>query len=147
MQTHHHTYTCRKKKGIKCQFNAPWPPSDKTCIISGGDIDKDKLKESKKILDKVLTEISNRADLFDVILQDILKACQLSEKEYNVALKIMQKKVSVIYKRRPVEKDISPYNTVILSLDSSNVIVLKKELGKMRKITHPCVMLYHKVRL
>ena len=67
--------------------------------------------------------------------------------QYNVALKIMQKKVSVIYKRRPLEKDISPYNTVILSLDSSNVIVLKKELGKMRKRTQPCVMRYHKVRL
>ena len=52
-------------------------------------------------------EISNRADLFDVTLQD------------NDALKIMQKKV--IYKRRPLEKDISPYNTVILSLIQSNM--------------------------
>ena len=33
----------------------------------------------------------------------------------------MQKKVSIIYKRRPCEKDISPYNTVILSLLKSNM--------------------------
>ena len=40
-------------------------------------------------------EICNRADLFDVTLQDILNGCELSEKEYNDALKIMQKKMSV----------------------------------------------------
>ena len=121
VQTHHHTFTCRKKKGIKCRFNAPWPPSDKTRIVRGGDIDKDKLKESKKILDKVLCLISSKINLYDVTLGDILNTCHLSEKEYNDALETMQKKVSIIYKRRPIEKDISPYNTVILSLLKSNM--------------------------
>ena len=51
-------------------------------------------------------EISNRADLFDVTLQDILNACDLSEKEYNDALKIMHKKVSVIYKRRKIYQSL-----------------------------------------
>ncbi len=32
VQTHHHTTTCRKKKGIRCRFNAPWPPSTRTLI-------------------------------------------------------------------------------------------------------------------
>ena len=121
VQTHHHTFTCRKKKGVKCRFNAPWPPSDKTRIVRGGDVDKDNLKESKKILDKVLCLISSKIDLFDVTLGDILHTCRLSEKEYNNALETMQKKVYIIYKRRPIEKDISPYNTVILSLLKSNM--------------------------
>lgn len=28
-QTHYHTTTCRKKKGVTCRFNAPWPPSER----------------------------------------------------------------------------------------------------------------------
>ena len=31
-QTHHHTATSRKKKGVVCRFNAPWAPSSKTRI-------------------------------------------------------------------------------------------------------------------
>ena len=34
MQTHHHTTTCRKKKGVACRFNSPWAPSNKTRIRS-----------------------------------------------------------------------------------------------------------------
>ena len=50
----------------------------------------------------------------------------------------------------PVEYgDIKSYTMPVSAidevLDSSNVIVLKKELGKMRKRTQPCNMRYHKV--
>ena len=121
VQTHHHTSTCRKKKGIKCRFNAPWPPYEKTRIVRGGVDDQVKLKESKKIVDKVLSEITSALDLSDVTLEDILESCDLSETEYSDALECVQKKASIIYKRRPCEKDISPYNTVILSLLKSNM--------------------------
>ena len=58
VQTHHHTTTCRKKKGVKCRFNAPWPPSEKTLIVRGQEeINAFKLKQSKKILDKVLESV------------------------------------------------------------------------------------------
>ena len=30
VQTHHHTTTCRKKKGVARRFNAPWTPSNRT---------------------------------------------------------------------------------------------------------------------
>ena len=46
VQTHHHTTTCRKKKGVTCRFNAPWPPSEKTCITRGKIIDKNEYKQS-----------------------------------------------------------------------------------------------------
>jgi len=120
VQTHHHTITCRKKKGVTCRFNAPWPPSEKTCIIRGN-IDQDELEKSKKIVDKVLSEMTSVLDLSDVTLEDILETCDVSHAEYNDALANMQKKLSIIYKRRPCEKDISPYNTVILSLLKSNM--------------------------
>ena len=35
LQTHHHTFTCRKKKGCKCRFNYPCPPSEDTMIVRG----------------------------------------------------------------------------------------------------------------
>ena len=107
VQTHHHTITCRKKKGVTCRFNAPWPPSEKTCIIRGN-IDQDELEESKRIVDKVLSEMTSVLDLSDVTLEDILETCGVSHTEYNDALANMQKKLSIIYKRRPCEKDISP---------------------------------------
>ena len=33
VQTHHHTTTCGKKKGVVCRFNVPWASSDKTKIV------------------------------------------------------------------------------------------------------------------
>ena len=95
VQTHHHTVTCRKKKGVKCRFNAPWPPCNKTCIVRGNN-DKEKLKESKKIVDKVLAEMLSRNDLNNVTLEDILLSCGMKEKYYREALENMQKKVQII---------------------------------------------------
>ena len=56
VQTHHHTSTCRKKKGVTCRFNAPWPPSEKTHIVRGGDANEVKLK-ARKLLIKFLTKL------------------------------------------------------------------------------------------
>ena len=52
-----HTFTCRKKKGVLCRFNAPWPPSDVTQIICGTNLSEEELKRSKEILDKVLSGV------------------------------------------------------------------------------------------
>ena len=54
MQQHRHTFTCRKEKGVACCFNALWPPSDETRIVRGTNFCEEKLKRSKKILNKVL---------------------------------------------------------------------------------------------
>ena len=48
--THHHTTTCR--------FDAPWAPPDKTRIVrSEKKIDETKVKQSKKLIEKVLSHI------------------------------------------------------------------------------------------
>ena len=62
VQTHHHTQTCRKKRGVRCRFDAPWPPSDRTLIVRGTDFTKEKQEESKQILDNVLSCL-NRPDI------------------------------------------------------------------------------------
>ena len=89
VQTHHHTTTCRKKRGVTCRFNAPWPPSDRTIIVRGTDFTKDKQRESKKILDKVLAKL-NRPEIADFTIQDILDECNVTEEEYEDALEVME---------------------------------------------------------
>ena len=49
VQIHHHTTTCRKKKGVVCRFNAPWELSDQTRIVRSEEkIDETIVKKSKK---------------------------------------------------------------------------------------------------
>ena len=110
VQTHHHTTTCRKKKGVTCRFNAPWPPSEKTFIVRAAEnINKTKLSKSNKLLDKVLSCIVQIGDLSNVTEKELLEMCRISEDEYYNALEYVQKKVSIIYKRRPCEVNIGPY--------------------------------------
>ena len=46
--THRHTFTCRKKKGVRCRFNAPWPPSDRTIILRGENLTNEEVKERRR---------------------------------------------------------------------------------------------------
>ena len=121
VQTHSHTQTCRKKKGVKCRFNFPLPPSDETRIVRKPDDEEDIVKEKKAILDTVLLNISNRTDLTDVTVSEILSECDVSEDDYYDALDYMTNKVTVVYKRKPREKNVSTYNPVVLSLMKSNM--------------------------
>ncbi|XP_066926766.1 uncharacterized protein [Clytia hemisphaerica] len=122
VQKHHHTTTCRKKSGSRCRFKAPWPPCEETRIIRGKQIDKNDYRASKKILDKVLDEINNcSSDLQDISLDDLLRSCDISRDEYFTALDMVQKKITVLYKRTPNETNIGPYNTVMISILQSNM--------------------------
>ena len=48
VQIHHHTTTCRKKKGVRCRFNAPWTPSMEIRIVGCEEnIDQMNVKSSK----------------------------------------------------------------------------------------------------
>ena len=85
------------------------------------EVDKDVVKEKKMILDKVLLELSNRTDLTDVSVSDILSSCDITEEEYYDALEYVHGLITVIYKRMPIDKNVSTYNTVILSLMKSNM--------------------------
>ena len=59
-----------QEKRLKFRFNFPFSPSDETRIVRIPDDEDDVVKEKKAILDKVLLNISNRADLNDVTVND-----------------------------------------------------------------------------
>ena len=76
MQTQHHTTTCRKKKGAKCIFNAPWAPSDKIRIVHSKEkINETIVKQGKKLIYKVLYYIVTIGDRPDLTLSKILEKC------------------------------------------------------------------------
>ena len=137
LETHHQTFTCRKKKGCKCRFsypcptcrkkkgckcrfNYPCPPSEDAIIVHGQDISKETWKQSKAILNKVLEEILICEDFY-CNLEEILNSYNVSEYDFYDALHKSNRKLSIHHKQKPNEKDISPYNTVTLSLIKSNM--------------------------
>ena len=48
--THKCTTTRRKKKGVRCRFNAPWVASEQTRIVTGEDVTNEEVKQSKKVV-------------------------------------------------------------------------------------------------
>ena len=58
VQKHHCTFTCKKKAGVKCRFNAPWPPTESTIIVRPN-ADKKSLSKANKCVNDVLREITN----------------------------------------------------------------------------------------
>ena len=95
VQTYHHTTTCRKKKGVVCRFKAPWEPSDKTRIVRSDEkIDETIVKQSKKLIDIVLTI----SDVSDVTLSEILEECGFTAEQNDTALTCLVKKVCILCK-------------------------------------------------
>ena len=121
VQTHGHSQTCRKKKGVKCRFNFPAAPSNETRIVRKPECDSTVTKTKRKIVDSVLANICQRNDLSGIPLTQILAECAIEEEDYYDALDYVSNRVTVQYKRKPSEKNVSPYNTVILSLMKSNM--------------------------
>ena len=89
VQIHHHTTTCRNKKGVTCRFNAPWTPSIETRIVRCEEnIDEMKVKSSKKLIAKVLSCI---VKICYVTQSGILGKCGVTEEQYNSALSCVEK--------------------------------------------------------
>ena len=90
--THKCTTTCRRKKGVSCCFNAPWPACEQTRIVRGEDVTNEEVKQRKNVVNKVLHEIVDNKtteELHHVKLQDILDPCGVSEQEYENAMETM----------------------------------------------------------
>ena len=79
------------------------------------------VSQSKKLIEKVLSYIVTISDLSDVTLSQILEECGVTAEQYDNALGCVEKKVSILYKRKPCEVNIGPYNTVILQLLKANM--------------------------
>ena len=97
VQTHHHSTTCRKKKGVACRYNAPWAPSNKTRIIHSEEkIDETIVNQNQKLIEKVLSYIVTISDLSDVTLLLHLEKCGVTAEQYDNILGCMEKKVYII---------------------------------------------------
>ena len=57
----------------------------------------------------------------DATLTKVLDRCVVTEDKYIQALETMRRNISIIYKRKPNETMINPYNTVLLDLIKSNM--------------------------
>ena len=70
-----------------CRFNSLWTPSYETRIIrSEENMDETKTKQSKKLIDKMLSYIFTTNYLSDIALSEIFKNNGVTEKLYNNAL-------------------------------------------------------------
>ena len=122
VQTHHHTQTCKKKKGKTCRFDAPWPASERT-VISRGNTDSESRIHAKAILQKVYSvlEVMTEEELGKHTLSDILTMADVTSEEYEESLKLCRTKSTITYMRKLNERFISPYNTVISASLKSNM--------------------------
>ena len=100
VETQHHTITSRKKKGVARRFNTPWAPSYKTRIF--------RFEERN---DEII--VKNLLKKYFYIVAKILEECGVRAEQYDNALGCVEKKVSILYKRKPCEVNTGPYHTVI----------------------------------
>ena len=84
VQIHKHRKTREKTKSARCPFEAPWPPSDKTLIVSGTNFSKGKQGESKAILDQVLLKFG-RPDISELTSQNVLDESGITKDQYDNA--------------------------------------------------------------
>ena len=94
----------------------------KTRILRGEGLSTEEVKSSKKVVDKVLYNITSiHEGVENVTLDDILNSCGYSSEEYDNAMDTMQKHTTILYKRQMNELDIVPYNPVLLRLLKPNM--------------------------
>ena len=123
VQTHRHTPSCKKtNKAVVCRFDAPWPPSEKTMIVRGDpNLEKEDQIKWKKVLNKVLATALSIPDLSVITFKTLLAMSNVSTDEYEQALCKAKKKTSIVYKRKPEDVNIGPYNPVILASLRANM--------------------------
>ena len=90
-------------------------------VCTTDSLEKDKIKESKHILDKALSTTIQIDDISNIIEEDLLRSAGVSETDYLHTIDYNQNKLSIIYKRKPSAIDTGPYNTVTLKLLQANV--------------------------
>ena len=124
VQTHskRHSKSC-EKKGTKCRFNFPRPPSEKTFIIKQGDTDDndkgDLVKEAKDLLNTVKGAVTDNVNYDDArkLFED-LKTTQI---EFENANNVIAKKDDVILKRNPQHAWVNQYNPSLLRAWNANM--------------------------
>ena len=75
----------RKKKGMTCRFRATWVPSDESRRVHFEEnMDETKVKQSKKLINKVYSSIVTINDLSHITLSEILEKSGFTEEQYEL---------------------------------------------------------------
>ena len=120
-QVHHHTRTCRKKKNVNCRFYYPKPPTAVTTIARhpNDELQKQKIKNARSIISLVMETMECTGTY--LTLQEVLQEVNVSEMDYQEALKTSLKKTTVLLKCKPTETCVNPYNPIILKALRANM--------------------------
>jgi len=120
-QVHHHTRTCKKKKGLECRFHFPKPPSTSTLVsrVPCEENSKQTIQLARGVILQVMNTLQEIG--IDHTLSEILTQSNVTEQEYNDALKVSMKKTNIILKREPSDTCVNPYNPVILKCIRANM--------------------------
>ena len=123
VQKHHHTFTCRKKKALgkdECRLGSPWLPTDETIIVRT-ERNTQKLKKAKSCIRKIREMIKTLDDIENLTFSEFLEHAGLEKEDYEINLKQSHNKYAILYKRKPHESLIAPYNTVLLNTWGANM--------------------------
>ncbi|XP_071948934.1 uncharacterized protein [Antedon mediterranea] len=117
-----HSKSC-KKKGTKCRFNFPRPPSEKTFVINPIPKDERETDDPSKGASSILSEVKNL--LNDEILYDDVKQLfndmKITQKRFEEANNMIAKRQDFILKRNPKDAWVNQYNPELLRAWNANM--------------------------
>ena len=124
VQTHskRHSKSCQKK-GTKCRYNFPRPPSERTFIITQGDKDdndkSDPVKKAQDLLNTVKGAVTDNVNYHDT--RKLFEDLKITQKEFEDANNMIAKRDDVILKRNPQDSWVNQYNPSLLRAWNANM--------------------------
>ena len=79
------------------------------------------LKKNKDVVNKVLNALLTVQNVSSLTCTELIQEAGLDIEQYYSALAFFERKATILYRRTPNEINISPYNTIILSLLKANM--------------------------
>ena len=124
VQTHskRHSKSCQKK-GTKCRYNFPRPPSERTFIIKQGDKDdndkSDPVQKAQDLLTTVKGAVTDNVNYHDT--RKLFEDLKITQKEFEDANNMIAKRDDVILKRNPQDSWVNQYNPSLLRAWNANM--------------------------
>ena len=128
VNVHVHKETCKKHQ-TKCRFGFPRFPSNETIIARPlpSDMDekekKEKLEKAKEILTRVKDHLEFLMIDYTEELNDFLARINITPQDYTDALRISEKGITIILKRKISEVFVNNYNPDFLIAWNGNIDV------------------------
>lgn len=133
-QTHHHTRTCKRKRGNQwvCRFNIPFYPMMETQVLlpyePQGDTEDTRVAEQRRYeeiharIRSYLDENTDALSTSDMSFEEFLRAVDVSSnEEYLVALRSSLKRPKIFIQRLPNAVLVNNYSPKIFNLMKSNM--------------------------